>query len=527
MNKCPFCKKEIKLEEILFFASRESGGHTGHSVREKQRDDEDFSTSKKTRRGMKSAAVEPAEIEEDVQQTEAAQQEAESFIGKWAVDEINKNYLADFLNAGEIKDKNRFIVHWSDKEAVRGVGKAILYGNNKLLPTAVELCEEDAAIAGARRLTLAMCPHCHCPIPAKYMETPEENCHAIRLIGYPASGKTQYKLAVREEMIRNLSVRYQLCQQVEMFGASDDFLINEEENFKDGKAESTAKDQVVFPMVFAIRKKNNVSHLVTIYDLPGEAFRPGNGGVLVDNQANGDADAALLMVDAAQLYDNVRNEKILVVSKDGEHNEEFDSVEENVTILEPLKNLEEFDFGKNVEYLALVVTKADLLLGKFGNCFGENNPVTLKQLRICQSDEFNDHKKSVRAQVMNQVDMETMRAIRETEIYADHEDLKQEICDYLGDTKLKKENIRAFTVSTLRRPNSMNTDFVVCDDSGYTRHRILEPILYLLARWNVVDCEGGDNWGAGSNGDAPIQEGQSPKKDEEKKRGFFGRLFGH
>ena len=40
MNRCPFCKKEIKLEEILFFASRESGGHTGHSVREKQRDDE-------------------------------------------------------------------------------------------------------------------------------------------------------------------------------------------------------------------------------------------------------------------------------------------------------------------------------------------------------------------------------------------------------------------------------------------------------------------------------------------------------
>ena len=111
MNRCPFCKKEIKLEEILFFASRESGGHTGHSVREKQRDDEDFSTSKKTRRGMKSAAVKPAEIAEDVQQTEAAQQEAESFIGKWAVDEINKNYLADFLNAGEIKDKNRFIVH--------------------------------------------------------------------------------------------------------------------------------------------------------------------------------------------------------------------------------------------------------------------------------------------------------------------------------------------------------------------------------------------------------------------------------
>ena len=530
MNRCPFCQEKISLDQILFFTSREGGEHTGYSAQKKQRDDEDFGAGRKFRRGMESAAVEPAakpaEAAEETKQTESAQQEAEPFIGKWATDEINKDFLNKFLDSGEVNDKNRFIVHWSKEEAARGVGKADknYVDSTQQLPMSVELCKEDAAIAGTENLTSAMCPHCHCKLPPKYMGIKDENCHAIRLIGYPACGKTQYKLAIREEL-RKLSVKYQLCEKVEMFSASDDFLIKEDDKFKGGSAQSTDKEQLVFPMVFAIRKKNNDSHLLTIYDLPGEAFREGNEEILVRYSKIGEPDGALLMVDAAQLYGAVRKEKISVASKG--HEEEtkevaFDSVEEDVTIFDPLMQLSQYKFCENVEYLALVVTKADLLVGKYGSCFGENNSANLNNLDVCKSDESKNHQKAVNVNTINRVDMQTMQAIRESPTYKDHEDLKQEICDYLGSSKLKKENIRAFTVSTLRRLDTLKTDFVVCDNSKYCRHRVLEPILYLLARWNVVDCTGGENWGEGFTGAASIQEEQPPEKDGKERRGLWG-----
>ena len=89
--------------------------------------------------------------------------------------------------------------------------------------------------------------------------------------------------------------------------------------------------------------------------------------------------------------------------------------------------------------------------------------------------------------VINKVDNEVMAAINEAPLYTRRPNIKQEICGKFSGNSLKPENVKAFTISTLCRPDSDSTDFIVCDNAGYTRHRVLEPMLYFMAKWGMVN----------------------------------------
>lgn len=526
MNTCPFCKNSFEYKDLLFFASRQNVGAARNAdVRGKGYNKKDMNMGEFSG-GRRAAREDALKQEAAAQNAEQAEPAEKSFIGHWGRDDQYEAYRSTFWKAEAERAEERYIVRWSEEKSEPGVAEVRTWNNDskKEFPIVVKLSGKDTADTGTSApgglMDKAMCPHCHCAIPTSFLEIDDANCHSVALIGYPASGKTAFKLAIMDEFVRKLKQKFRLCQSVEIFADSEKFLDIEEKSFVGGNAESTAANACVFPMIVAIRQKE-ASHLITIYDLPGEAYRPAHSLALAAHMGIQTVDAAILLVDASQLYGAARADTMEVEVMNEKNEIELkeahvDYPDSNTDITAPLEYLEKYRIGQNIRHMAMVVTKGDLLIGKCGKCFGED-PTLLKMLDICRSDESEAHTGAVSLPVLRQVDMQTMRAIGEVELYGGR-DIKREICDMIYGDTLKPENISAFVVSTLRRPDNNDVRFVFIDDSGYNRHRIMEPMLYFMAKWGMVPSV---------NELKPRPIGGTEREDEEpkeKKRRF--RLFG-
>ena len=539
MNTCPFCKERFEYKDILFFASRQNLGVVRNNAAAPRSGmglaGQDLG-GRRSSLGLKNVEIGdrrsggrmPAQAEEAQESIEKAPETAEapehSWMGKWARDEKYEDYRRTFWKSEASRAEERFIVRWDAEAAKPGTASVDIWNDDerKEYPMVVRLCGKDAADAGNTApgglVDKAMCPHCHCAIPTDYLAIPDENCHSVALIGYPSTGKTAYKLAIMDELVKNFKARFRMCQSVEVFADSVKFLKSEEGNFANGQAETTDANATVFPMIFAIRQRDS-SHLITLYDLPGEAYRPQHSIQLAAHAGIQSVDAAIMLVDAGQLYEHARAAKLTVEVVD-ESGRVVDTKETDITypelntdITAPLEHLRKYRIGSSIEHMALVVTKADLLIGKYGTYFGENNPVYLKMLEICHSDESKEHEGKVNRVILNKIDAQTMKAIQEVPAY-EKRDIKGEICDMLYGETLKPGNIKSFVVSTLRRPDANATSFVVSDESNYTRHRVLEPMLYLMANWGMVPVA------------TELPPAPGPEPEPEKRKGLFGRLFG-
>jgi len=501
MKTCPFCKREFEFKDLLFFSASISGSNTKDSVRSTVQVDEDFGGGRSGSRGEigghrgggRKPKVEQTAVEEKNVQQKAV--EDNGVYGIWTVDKVYQDTCSRFWKSNELGQERRFIVRWTDGEAQKGVAKADLWsaveGSGEKYPTTVKLGDEDGRASGLsnRTLTRVMCPHCHCEILTRFLATPDENCHSIALIGYPSSGKTQFKLALRNELLTTLKNKCRLVSSIEVFSESNKFIDVENGKFRNGEAEATAVYAVVFPMIFAIKSKNNQSHLITLYDMPGEAYVPENNNVLAEHTGLRGVDGAFLMVDAVQLHEVIRSNNKVMVTQDGEtSNRDIQFVRENVNIVEPLEYFAAYGIGMGIEYLSLIVTKADLLISNSDiKYFGDER--YRKQLAVCRSDISADHRDRVSMGTIKQVDEQVMRAISELDFYTGM-NVKQAICDKMPmGSMLKEENIRAFAISTLRRPDPETAEFTVQDEASYVRHRLLEPILYLMAQWGMVETK--------------------------------------
>lgn len=557
MNKCPICGKQLEYEDVLFFASRNAMG-SGGAKRQPSRTPKvgpsagsprnmSFDTSNRPFFGASTAPKQKEEPVVEAPVEEAPQDDSEIRFGQWAEDTVHQKFMKNsgFWHGDEDSDNGkkteRFIVHWSADECKPGTAKATIMAKDANVPTTVTLCEKDSAVYGKTdNLTDAMCPHCHCSIDPTYFSIPDKNCHTITLIGYPSCGKTEFKLALVQELAKLGDKDLELCDSVELTLDSKKMTDNELISFMNGDAEATDPDKLVFPVVFMVTNKLDDSmHLITVCDMPGEFYRDVLDGMrekLASNESLKNCDAAILMVGASQLFPNVRYDKKTVLSEHDGGQERiavetqyvpFDNGEPPY-ITDPLRFFGRYQVCKNVQHMSLVVTKGDLLIGKEGRGIadrGGKDPL-LKQMKICQSDVSRDHKSQVSVRVLNQVDEETMRAIRKSATYREKSGIKEEICKKIKG-ELTAKNIRAFVISTLRRPNPEVPEFFVVDNSNYTRHRILEPLLYLLAEWGAVP-KTNEPWGMGSNGDSVLQEVTTAEQDpvpERKKRRFlcFGK----
>ena len=322
------------------------------------------------------------------------------------------------------------------------------------------------------------------------------------------------------EMVSKLTSKFRLCTDVTVCADSKVFMATEMKDFANGEAESTDKDATVFPMIFAI-EQGNTSYLITVYDLPGEAYSDDESKSikLAKHEGIRTVDGAILMVDACQLYQSAMVKTInaeVIDDTDPEKKTVIKQVEVTYAkhdddIVAPLKYMSTYQIGANLQHLAIVVTKADLLIGKHGKAFGADSAAVLGSQYICKSDESEQHFENVSMRVINKVDNEVMAAINEAPLYTRRPDIKQEICGKFSGNSLRPENVKAFTISTLCRPDSGSTDFLVCDNAGYTRHRVLEPMLYFMARWGMVNI---------------AVDNVVPEPEPDPKPGIFARLFG-
>ncbi|MDO4866178.1 MAG: hypothetical protein Q4C10_06435 [Clostridia bacterium] len=546
MHSCPFCKAKFEYKDILFYMTREMTTGSMGSTMGAQRFDgvggSIFDMSLDMNPSMDLGDV-PAAAD-----SEPRKEENPEKIGVWAPDNVYYENRARFSTGGG-SNEERFIVHWDPENASPGVAKADLWHdeNAKDFPLTVQLCEADQASAGSTDLlTNMICPHCHFEIPKVLLEIPDENCHSIALIGYPSSGKTVYKFVLNQEIKRLVNV-YNLVDSVSVFVDAKE--LTEGEANEEGKIEATVAGATVCPLVFAI-KRGEQSFLISVYDLPGEVYREDTKYVakLAGNYDLFNSDGAMLLVDPVQLYADL-NERS-VVDKNG-NEVEIQYVVPDTDITAPLTRMEEFQIGKQMKYMALVLTKADLMFS--GECGDYFKGAYLRQLKMCHSKEYDDWKSSsdpgshqghfgkVKPQIINAVDNEVMRVIDAIPAY-DWQDVKAKICSKVAGDALKPENIRAFAVSTLRRVSADDPDdtqFVMSNQAHLPRHRILEPLLYLLARWNVVESEN-NNWGPGTRN--PIKSGAAQRTDnpvehdddDDEDRngggkaggGWFRRLFG-
>ena len=516
MHSCPFCKAEFEFKDILFYLTREmtdDGVSGGVSMAEHSFNYDPFAGS--------------MDLDLDIAQPQAEEASPEpkpenrDHIGEWATDQIYYDRRITYWKA-QARAEERFIVHWDPDEASPGVAVADLWHDpvKRDFPLTVRLCEQDEIAAGsADPLTNIMCPACHFDIPKVLLEIPDENCHSIALIGYPSSGKTQYKVALNQEL-QKLTGIYNLADSVTIFSDAREF--TEREGALEGEIAATVASAKVCPLVLAIRRGDQ-SFLISIYDLPGEVYRSDNRYVtkLAGNKDLFNADGAILMIDPVQLYSDLDDRT--VYDRNGME-VEIQYVTPDTEIFAPLTNMKEYHIGEKIKYLSLVITKTDLMFS--GDCGDYFTGVYLRQLRMCQSKEYDDlrpaggesgvhkgHFGAVKPLIINAVDNEVMHVIDGIDTY-NWQDVKAKICDRLSGDSLKPENIRAFAISTLRRlspDNPDDTQFVVSRQTALPRHRILEPVLYLLARWGVVETDkDAGAWGPGARNPFPKKPKEPP-----------------
>lgn len=537
MHCCPYCREPFEFKDLLFFISRNT-----YNANENPDVDLASSTRPTDTDTFANSMNNPMDFSDAPQEeTENAAEAAEDrdHIGQWAEDTVYMSTRGKFWKAETITE-DRFVVRWDPQTASPGTARATLMHTSGLYPTAVELCEEDQEKAGwTGSISQAMCPHCHFELPTNYLWVPDENCHSIALIGYPSSGKTQYKVSLVEELGKLRGV-YNLVRRAEVLKDSKDFAKLEGGN--DGVIESTHANAVVLPMIFAIERDDKV-FLITLYDLPGEVYTEQQEfeGHLIDHKGLRGADGAILMIDPVQLYSELEGRTVLMIGSPRQDPEpegvaEMDNKEKTIKIkyvdpetdiLAPLDKMKRFGIGENLKCLSIVLAKVDVLMA--GNCCKYFQGPFLRQLKMCHSREYDDwhspenpgvhegHFGRVKKAIINQVDMEVMRVIDLNPIY-NYRNIKQEICDEFSGNSLEAKNIRAFTISTLRRiaPDTPeDVRFMITPQTRLPRHRILEPLLYLMARWGVVQSDS-DDWGEGAQNPFPVEkpnpDGEGPKK---------------
>jgi len=543
MKICPFCGKSFEYKDLLFFGEmKASGGSAYVQDDQNQSVTATMSTDMFNMFNFDDVSSVPS-MEEAQEETAAA---ADDIYGVWRDDDVYNEYIKRYHGSKDIR-KSRFAVRWSADEASHGIGKVSrwLDPNTKQIPFAIALCDEDmkkyAKDAEIRTLTRIMCPSCHCEIKVQYLGAPEANCHTAVLVGGKRCGKTQYRIAMMQNLRRFLATEYGLCDKIELFSASNEFYKVEEEEFRGAYMPGATPIKLLFPLVFEVCPVHNRDdrRYVSLYDLPGEVFgseeenedAAGNADAisfLMENQGIAQADSALFIIDAAQLHSAIhekyKTETIPIPEQNvpaqeeaayteyaeemygGEEENSGENAEEqrkgltvqfykeqNITI--PLQALQDAGVNNNIKRIAVIVSKADLLFEVPSSKFNTSRDT----MPACKHDDchtdgiMQGHKGGVYIPCINQVSNNVIEEIIQSQnggseaiLVQQKNSLKEDIRHRVG---IRPENveddIKFFAVSTFEyKPEEAK--YIPCVEASMNRHRILEPVLYLLAKWKVV-----------------------------------------
>ena len=257
MANCPICNKPFKIEEILFAKHRpltEMGEH-----------------------------IDGADINIEGEGL------SDSFIlGKWQVDNQYNAEMKKYLYMEDVAvftEQAVFAVKWG-MGCEPGVGKAMGIEDNGM-PTAVELCEEDAKEAESRYITNCICPYCHSPLLQGYLKATEKDVCRVALLGGPRAGKTQYMLAAYQNIMAFFTTNYgDMVTNVSADPMSIKVMEYLTQLMKDseGAIPATPINSKILPVIIEIETPdcNGMLKYLVIYDVPGEAFQSGNEDCLME-----------------------------------------------------------------------------------------------------------------------------------------------------------------------------------------------------------------------------------------------------
>ena len=554
MHYCLFCGEELKPKDVLFGMRKDSKTTVGgQQNQEHKRED-------KTNFDNKSGFLNPEEEgdSETITEAESEFSAEDANLGCWVLDKPYGDFLKKYLYMDiktVYKEQLIFAVRWSGEDACHGRGKAVKMEKNKQLPLDVQLCPEDAeACDGYEFLTRCFCPHCHCEIMQGYFDTPEDRIHNIAFVGGSRAGKTQYITAVYQNLSSPTSmlsrayrmgdVEFDPLSEGVMRYLSDvlsgkltnadvaDTLIDTTESDASADSQSgrgkmeTTKRMPILPIVMKITRDNRTGvvevskdfgvetetdiSFIALYDCPGEIFDRRYEYELPNNKGLRLAESLLFLADSAQLFQTL-----------------FDAAEDNPAVKQDtcmldlsgmLLRLRERFGHVPFKAVSFVVTKIDKVIDNDVCSLSRTNRRPNDYLKVLMSRDYQDHKGAVDLNAIEIID-NTMRFVLETNSADDSDGDEREtplaqpgIINRLENcfACCDKNNIKVFAISTWQRRDD-NSPFEICGEASMNRHRLLEPILYLLAKLEVLPS---------------ITGREEPDPKPERRHGFFSRFFG-
>lgn len=326
-------------------------------------------------------------------------------------------------------------------------------------------------------LTTKACPHCHCYLPEDIGCYP---LHRVVMLGSTRAGKTTYMTMAAHQAISGIGLPSGLmrCSISTESKRYFDYLIHCMEN---GVLTSTVLDtadnvRVVFPLLLTVtRQDTNESYFLSIHDCPGEAMQ--NSDYLANFPALGDAEGAIMMLDPNQFLQNAALQN--AIANTDTCKETF-----NGTLSLFLRYL---PFFKNLRQLVYTLAKIDLIYGS-----EDWKKVHPKDYLFLDNPNFlEQHANAVDLELIRNMNIQVSGVITTQLNYKDYPNRSSDV------TKISSNlEITTLCCSTQSWNEGaccfvpvldVQNDIVNVNMTGY---RILEPLLCILAKCNLLPVKG-------------------------------------
>lgn len=394
--------------------------------------------------------------------------------------------------------------------------------------------KDEVAFEDAQMTLVDMaCPHCHSVLPEGFGEL---ETYRIAMLGGTRSGKTTYMVAAANLLKHQSGLPMGLISSCSISKESAryfDFLIKclEYNRLAATVMDDAGAIRFVFPLVMnleAVDDEGNAREVILIInDIPGEAMT--NKNFMMSYPGLRQADAAIMLMDPMQFIPVV-NTKMCLAKDDLKLIHGDDNVDEQM-VKDYLKaNYTPLSFGETLSSVkkmvvdskfdklhdfVLVLNKLDLLYAGEHPIIDEKTAASLSHIHgIYNLGAIDDSPDPTKSQHDNGVDMELIRNIDRQVVYLLEQRLR--FSSYrvtLRDIEAKTgESVTLCT--SVRNWNAAQDNFCrLADESGKVEantiigFRLLEPMLYVLARLNLVRTK--------EHVDEVV---------EEEKTGFFAKL---
>ncbi len=476
MLKCPYCRKSFDPQEILFYA--DTADDRFMYPMDATRDAKLTASTGFERQATRVGAIRSGDNrslvqkQEKEEQKEAPEGTKEFPLGIQTDDYIAKDFFKQYGEGRTFRFqriatfygiRNQEMIENGDPDEFKGYGYISRYEDD------AETIPSQLTVPGRgfnrQKLTRRVCPKCHCDIPTGYFITGDEYKHIAALAGSTSAGKTQFVTVALRELESSLG-RLNLGT-MEWTQCSSWFNLLYVEKYKqtEGRNEATNIDTAIFPLMFSVtRMSTNERHFITIYDCAGEYAK--NSDYAANLQGFETADTLLLMIDSMQFFRDQAHPL-----GEGE-NPCFESYTRS------LQSISNNDLCQNVERVITVITKCDTILGQSALIHGASSPAIADGMLAYEYD-MGCHQDAVNIGVIRQLDKELTAMLENNRQTKVKEFIERNVHSRKG-----APEVNFLAVSTyVHRGCELVRD--VEEEAGH--HRLIEPLLYAMAMWEVLD----------------------------------------